>query len=151
MHKLYYSIVIDAPKEKVWDTMIDIDSYRLWTEVFSPGSHYVGDWSKGSKILFGSNETGSMSGMVSQIKEYEPYEYISIKHIGFLQDGKEDTSSELVKEWSGALENYTFKEKDGRTELLVDIDVLSEEHEDMAQKWPEALQKLKQLAENEAH
>lgn len=52
MHRLHFSIVIDAPKEKVWHTMLDEDSYRAWTQVFADGSHYVGDWSKGSKILF---------------------------------------------------------------------------------------------------
>ena len=51
MDKLHFSIVIKAPKEKVWDTMLNEDSYRVWTEVFMPGSHYVGDWNKGSKIL----------------------------------------------------------------------------------------------------
>lgn len=148
MRKLHYSIVINAPKEKVWDTMLNQDSYRLWTEVFSPGSQYVGDWSKGSKMLFlAPDETGAMSGMVSRIKGNRPYEYISIEHIGTVQDGKEDTSGEAVKEWAGALENYTFKEMDGRTEVMVDVDTAEGEYEEMLQTiWPKALQKLKQLA-----
>ena len=150
MRKLHYSIVINAPKEKVWDTMLGKDSYRQWTEIFSPGSHYIGDWSKGSKMLFlGPEETGAMSGMVSLIKENRPYEYISIEHIGIVQNGKEDTSSEAVNEWAGALENYTFKEMDDRTEVLVDVDTAEGEYEEMFQTtWPKALQKLKQLAED---
>ena len=109
MHKLHFSIVINASKEKVWNTMLDKDSYRLWTDIFSPGSHYVGDWSKGSKILFlGPEENGVIFGMVSRIKENDPYKYISIEHIGFVQNGKEDTSSESATKWAGALENYTF-------------------------------------------
>jgi len=141
-------MVIDAPKEKVWRTMLDDDTYRVWTEAFMPGSHYIGEWSKGSKILFlAPGEKGELSGMVSRIKENRPYEYISIEHIGVVQDGKEDTSSEAVKQWAGALENYTFKEKDGRTELRVDLDS-AEEYQEMFQDiWPKALQKLKELAE----
>jgi uncharacterized protein YndB with AHSA1/START domain len=149
MRKLHFSIVINASKEKVWNTMLDMDTYQLWTDVFAPGSQYIGDWSKGSKMLFlGPDETGAMGGMVSRIKENRPYEYISIEHIGIVQNGKEDTSSESVKEWVGALENYTFKEMGDRTEVLVDMDTAEEEYEEMLQTtWPKALQKLKQLAE----
>ncbi|MCQ6961774.1 SRPBCC family protein [Methanolobus chelungpuianus] len=150
MHKLHFSIGINTSREKVWNTMLGRDTYRLWTDVFGPGSHYVGDWSKGSKMLFlGPEETGAMSGMVSRIKENRPYEYISIEHIGIVQDGKEDTTSESVKGWAGALENYTFKEVGSTTEVLVDVDTAEGEYEQMFQAtWPEALQKLKQLAEN---
>jgi len=52
MGKLQYSIVINAPKEKVWKTMLNKDTYEKWTDVFMPGSSYVGDWTEGSKILF---------------------------------------------------------------------------------------------------
>lgn len=148
MHRLHFSIVIDAPKEKVWNTMLSQDTYQLWTGVFGQGSSYVGDWSKGSKMLFlAPDETGSMSGMVSRIKENRPYEYVSIEHVGIVQNGKEETSGESVKEWAGALENYTFRETGNRTEVLVDVDT-KEEYEEMFQTtWPEALQKLKELAE----
>lgn len=128
--------------------MLDEDSYRVCTEAFTPGSSYVGDWSKGSKILFlAPDESGNLSGMVSRIKENQQYRYISIEHIGIVQDGKEDTTSESVKTWAGALENYTFKETDGATELVVDLDT-DEEYKDMFQNiWPKALQKLKELSE----
>lgn len=143
MQKLHFSIVINAPKEKVWNTMLNADTYRLWTDVFMPGSHYVGDWSEGSKMLFlAPDENGKMSGMVSKIKENQPYEYVSIENIGEVENGKEE-----VKEWAGALENYTFNEIDGKTEVLVDIDT-NEEFKEMFQDiWPKALEKLKELAE----
>jgi len=90
MQKLKFSIEINATKEKVWNTMLEDKTYRIWTEAFSKGSHYIGDWSKGSKILFlGPNENGEMGGMVSRIKENKKYEFISIEHIGMVQDGKE--------------------------------------------------------------
>lgn len=147
MEKLNFSIVINAPKEKVWHIMLDDETYRAWTEAFASGSYYKGDWNKGSKILFlAPGEKGEM-GMVSRIKENRPYEYISIEHLGFVQDGKEDTSSEEVKKWAGALENYTFREKDGATELLVDMDSNDEYKEMFQDMWPKALQKLKELAE----
>ncbi len=149
MNKLHFSITINAPKEKVWNTMLDDATYRVWTEAFAAGSHYVGDWSKGSKILFLGPDptTGKMGGMVSRIKENRLHEYISIEHLGMVNDGKEDTSSEAVKAWAGAYENYTFKKVDGGTEVLVDTDTTEEFTEMFQSAWPKALQKLKELAE----
>lgn len=148
MQKLNFSIVINSSKEKVWDTMLEDKTYRIWTEAFSPGSHYVGNWDKGSKILFlGPNEKGIMGGMVSRIKENKLYEYISIEHLGVVENGKEDTTSEAVKQWAGSLENYTFKDLNGKTELLVDMDINDEYKEMFEGMWPAALKKLKELTE----
>lgn len=71
-------------------------------------------------------ETGQEGGMVSRIAENRPHEYISIEHIGIIQNGIEDTTSEAAKKWASAFENYTFKERDGATEVLVDVDVEDE-------------------------
>ena len=148
MQKLNFKIDINAPKEKVWDTMLEDKTYRQWTEAFSQGSHFVGSWNKGSKILFlGPNEQGIMGGMVSRIKENRLHEYISIEHLGMVQDGKEDTTSDAVKQWAGSLENYSFKDINGKTELLVDMDI-NDDYKDMFNDmWPKALQKLKELSE----
>jgi uncharacterized protein YndB with AHSA1/START domain len=149
MQKLHYSIVIKAPAAKVWTAMLDDKTYRLWTEAFSPGSYYKGDWNTGSKILFlGPGEQGE-SGMVSRIKENRKHEFISIEHLGMIQNGKEDTSSEESKVWAGALENYTFTEKNGSTELRIDLTGnLAEEFVTMFDgMWPNALKKLKAIAE----
>lgn len=148
MQKLNFSVVINAPKEKVWDTMLDDKTYRVWTEAFAPGCYFKGDWNKGSKILFlAHGEKGDM-GMVSRIKENRLHEFISIEHIGMVENGNEDTTSDAVKGWVGALENYTFKEKNGATEVLVDTDTVDEYKEMFEGMWPNALQKLKELAES---
>ena len=148
MQKLNFSIIINSPKEKVWNTMLEDKTYRQWTEAFSAGSHYVGDWNKGSKILFlGPDEKGKMGGMVSRIKDNRKHEYISIEHLGIVHDGNEDTTSDAVKQWAGSLENYTFKDRNGKTELLVDMDI-NDEYKDMfSEMWPKSLEKLKALAE----
>ena len=148
MNKLNFSIVIDAPISKVWETMLGDKTYRIWTEEFAPGSHYVGNWNKDSKILFlGPSNDGKLAGMVSRIKENKLHEFISIEHLGEIYDGIEDTTSDRVKNWAGALENYTFINKEGKTELVVDMD-LNEEFKEMFEgMWPKALQKLKSLCE----
>lgn len=149
MQKLHYSIVIYAPKEKVWHTMLDDLTYRQWTEAFHPGSYYQGDWAKGSKIVFlgPDPETGKEGGMVSRIAENKPYEFISIEHVGIVKDGAEDTTSAEATKWAPAFENYTFKEKDGATEVLVDMDALEDNAKMFDDMWPKALTKLKELAE----
>lgn len=148
MDKLHFSIVINAPKEKVWDTMLEDKTYRLWTEPFMAGSHFKGDWNKGSKILFlAPDKDGKMGGMVSRIKENRKYEYVSIEHLGVVSDGKEDTTSAEVQAWAGGLENYTLKEKNEQTEVLVDLDSNEEYAEMFNGMWPKALQKLKEVSE----
>jgi hypothetical protein len=143
MEKLHFSIVINASNKKVWETMLGNDTYKIWTDVFGPGSYFVGDWSEGSKMLFlAPDEKGKLSGMVSKIKENKPYEFVSIEHIGEVEDGKEE-----VTDWAGALENYTFKKIDGKTELLVDVDITEDFKELFQGLWPKALHKLKELAE----
>ena len=148
MEKLNFSILIDAPKEKVWNTMIEDNTYRMWTEEFTPGSYYTGNWNKGSKILFlAPGNDGKTGGMVSRIKENRLHEYISIEHLGEVIDGVEDTTSDRVKDWAGALENYTFVDKNGKTELVVEMYINKEFKEMFENIWPMALQKLKELCE----
>jgi hypothetical protein len=149
MNKLHFSITINAQKAKVWNTMLEAATYRVWTEPFSAGSHYIGDWSQGSKILFlGPNpNTGKRGGMVSRIAENRLHDFLSIEHLGMVLDGIEDTTSDAVKGWAGAHENYSFNEKNGKTEVLVDIDITEDFKEMFEGMWPKALQKLKELAE----
>lgn len=151
MQKLHFSITINAPKEKVWHTMLDDKTYREWTAAFNPGSYYKGDWSKGSKILFigPDPKTGEEGGMVSRIAENKPYEFISIEHLGIVKNGVEDTTSEEARKWAPAFENYTFKEKGGATEVLVEMDIEDENKKMFEEMWPKALQKLKEIAEKQ--
>ncbi len=153
MEKLHYSIKINAPKQKVWETLIGEKTYLEWTAPFSPnpsvsGSKVEGDWSLGSKMLFlAQDEQGKMGGMVSRIAQNKPYEYLSIEHLGIVNDGVEDTTSPEAKKWAPAFENYTLNEIDGVTEFTVDQD-MQEEYVDMFnQMWPKALAKLKEVSE----
>lgn len=150
MEKLHTSIVIHAPKQKVWETMLNDATYRQWTGAFNPGSYYKGDWSEGSKILFlGPDPAGKEGegGMVSRIAENRQYEFISIQHQGIVKNGVEDTESEEAKKWAPAFENYTFTEKDGSTELSVDMDIAPEYKDMFEGMWSKALEKLKELSE----
>jgi uncharacterized protein YndB with AHSA1/START domain len=145
---MHFSIIIDASKEKVWDTMLQDATYRQWTAAFGPGSYYEGSWETGSDIRFlAPNDKGTVDGMVSRIKENRPYELMSIEHVGTMHDGQLVAPNDKGTAWKGALENYTFTETDGKTEVKVDIDVEDEFVEVFGDMWPKGLQKLKEIAE----
>ena len=118
MHKLSFSIIIDAPKEKVWHTMLDDTTYRQWTSAFQEGSYAVTDWQQGSKAMF---LTPAGEGMVSRIVTHRPTEFLSIEHLGTVRNGVEDTDSDGVKGWNGALENYTLRETNGTSTLAIEM------------------------------
>jgi hypothetical protein len=149
MQKIHFSIHINAPKEKVWEIMLDDVIYREWTLPFNEsGSYYVGDWSEGSKMIFlGPDPEKGVGGMVSRIKENRPYEFMSIEHVGEISNGVEDTESEAVQKWKGAHENYTFEDEEGGTKLTIDLDMTEEFKDYMEAAWPKALEILKELAE----
>ena len=144
MEKIHFSILIDASPEKIWKVLWDDETYRKWTSAFAEGSYAETDWRQGSKVIF---TDGKGSGMVSRIAENKPNEFMSIEHLGMLKDGVEDTTSDAVKAWAGAHEDYTLKKINDKTELNVDMDV-NEEYKDMfSTMWPKALQNVKELAE----
>lgn len=144
MERQKFSIRINAPREKVWKTLWEDASYRAWTSAFSEGSYAKTDWKKGSKVYFlNSND----EGMVAEIADARPNEYMSIRHLGEVKGGVEDTLSERIKSWAGAMENYTLQTVDGKTELIVDMDLTEEMKDYFATTWPKALDKLKELAE----
>jgi len=139
-----FKVTIDAPKEKVWNTLWNDATYREWTSVFAEGSRAESDWKKGSKILF---LDGKGSGMVSVIAEQIPNEFMSFKHLGEVKDGVEDTASEKVSQWAGAFENYTLKMINGKTELIVDMDISDDFADYFLKTFPKALDKVKEIAE----
>lgn len=144
MEKLSFKTSINAPKEKVWKTLWDDATYGKWTSVFSPTSYADTDWKEGSKVLF---LDGGGSGMVSRIETIRPNEFMSFRHLGEVKNGVEDTESDKVKGWAGALENYTLKEVNGITELTVDMDMNEDYKDYFVGTFPKALEQLKLLSE----
>ena len=88
--------------------------------------------------------------MVAEIAENRPNAFISIRHLGFIAKGVEDTSSEAVRSWAPAYENYTFEAVAGGTRVVVDQDVTAEFEHYMNEAWPRALASLKALCEGRA-
>ena len=132
----------------VYKTMLEPETYSEWTSVFNPSSHFIGSWEKGSKILFlGTDRNDIQGGMVSRIRENIPNRFVSIEHLGIVEDGKEVYSGQKVEEWAGAIENYTFIDNDRYTLVEIDLDVASDYVVYFAETWPKALDTLKSICE----
>jgi len=147
-NSMHFEITIKASVEMVYKKMLESETYSEWTSVFNPSSHFSGSWEKGSKILFlGTDRNGTRGGMVSRIRENIPNRFVSIEHLGIVEDGEEIYSGPKVEVWAGALENYTFIPKGSDTLLEIDLDVDSDWKNYFAETWPKALKKLKSICE----
>jgi hypothetical protein len=144
--RIHFQTTIQAPVSVVWEKMLGAESYPRWTSPFVEGSYYEGSWSRGSRIRF---LTPSGKGMVAEIAESRPTEFISIRHLGFVANGIEDTDSDSVRAWAPAYENYTFNPVPEGTRLVVDQDVTDDFERFMQDRWPKALDLLKQLCEEQ--
>jgi len=144
MKTLHFSIWIQAPRERVYHTMLNAESYQQWTSVFMEGSYYKGTWDEGQTIRF---LAPNGCGMISQVAVNRPHEFVSLKHVGWIENGVEDTDSEQARSWLPAYENYTFTERDGGTELTIVQDTLESCEQEMSAMWLKGLDKLKSLCE----
>lgn len=151
MEKIQFDVNINAPAQKVYDLMLGISdktTYEQWTALFNPTSTYEGNWNKGSKIHFlGNDDQGNAGGMVSEIAENIPNQFVSIRHYGLLQNNKEITEGPEVEKWANGFENYTFEENNGITAVTVDLDTSEDFVDYMNDSFPKALEKLKEICE----
>lgn len=148
MKRLHYNIDINASAAKVADTMLGKATYKKWTEAFNPTSDFEGSWEKGATIQFtGISKEGKKEGMVAEVMEHIPNEFVSLRHYGVLDGDRVITEGPAVAGWGGALENYTFKEQDGKTTVSVAVDCSEQYLDYFDNTWPLALGKLKVLAE----
>jgi len=151
MEKLKFTVSIKASANKVFDVMLGISNkstYEQWTALFNPTSTYEGSWEKGSKILFvGTDDKGEKGGLVSEISEYIPNQFVSIRHYGLVKANEEITQGPDVEKWANGNENYSFVENNGITTVTVELDTTEEFLDHMRQTYPKALDKLKEICE----
>lgn len=143
MQTLHFTTTIHAPVSKVRDTMLNHPTYEQWTSAFSEWSTY--EWSRDqwSDITFGDG-SGSWAGMVATIASNRLHEYISIQHLGMIDENKTLTNFE-----SESFENYSFTSiDDTTTKVDVEMTAMPDERVPMfSEMRPQALQLLKNLCE----
>lgn len=128
--------------------MLDKETYSKWTSIFMKGAYYEGSWQKGERIKFLGPNTEGMSAVIA---ENNPFEFLSIKHLGPVIEGLEYIDLPGRHSSSFGFENYTFSEKYGGTELRIDLEVEPEYEDQMKEIWPKALAKLKKICETHTH
>lgn len=144
-------IVIHAEPQKVWETMLDPEAFKIWCAAFMPGSFYRGEWSEGSIIRFlGADEEGKEHGMVTKIVEYNPYSLIRAEHIGVVEAGQDRFEGDVFDEWIPSIEEYQYDPAPEGTTLKVRTSVPESHREDFEKSWDEALSILKSLVEQPA-
>ncbi|HYF01937.1 MAG TPA: SRPBCC domain-containing protein [Patescibacteria group bacterium] len=139
------SIEINASKEKIWDVLLQDETYRKWTSAFHEGSYAEGDFSEGSTVRFLGPEG---DGMVSKVAVHKPNDTITFEHQGMILKGKEDFDSPEVQDWKGFLETYTVTENGGISRLDISCDTAPKWYDSFDQMWTKALASVKELAEN---
>ena len=149
MKKLNLETEINNSSENVWDSIVNKTKYDRWTSAFGETSHFEGGWNKGDTIWFlAFNQDGQKMGMISEIAESRFPEFISIRHLGQILNGVADYTSDEVKKWAPAFENYTFERLgESKTLFKLDMDVNEEYYDMFMQMWPNALALLKQVSE----
>lgn len=144
MKSLTFEVTINAPRATAWRNMLDAEGYRFWTAPFCEGSYFVGSWDEGTRIQFLSP---SGDGMSSVIAENRLHEYLSIRHVGMIENGVEDTTSDKIRAWAPAYENYRFVDAPGGCRVIVTLDAAPEWEQYMQGTFPKALERLKELCE----
>lgn len=145
MPTMNFSTTINAPKEKVWRTLWEDETLREWTGIIDEGTYMKGELKEGNTVEFISAVNGY--GVTSLVKKVIPNEYVLFQQ---LMDTKDSGQQERDKEWTGGKESYTLTEKDGHTTLTGQLDVPAELEEIFADRYPKALARVKEMAEQAA-
>ena len=141
METLEYKIEINAAPEKVWTTLWDDMSYRQWTSAFTEGSFYVGTWEEESIVKFFDPNN---NGMYSRVLKNEANKEMTFLHLGEIYDGVE-----TPQDWGDATESYLLEETENGTNLIARIKTSEEFKSFFEEKFPNALQNVKNLSENQ--
>ena len=138
------SIEINAPVEKIWDVLLQDQNNRIWYAEFSPGAFAETTWQEGTKVAFKDDGGGGIFGTIVA-NQYG--KLLSIEYQGIINANQEDYDSEEAQQVKGGREIYRLADKNGATQLEIEVDMGEEMYEMMAGAWDKALQKIKELAE----
>ena len=97
---------------------------------------------EGNEIQFISSVNGD--GVTDRIEKLIPNEFVLFRHSS---DTQESGQLEREKEWTGGSESYFLSEDKGVTTLVVKSDIPKEQEEIFRNRFPEALKRIKALAE----
>lgn len=149
MKTINQSIEIQATKETIWASIVNVNKYKVWAESFHEGSTFEGIWQKGAKLKFLANdEKGEPMGMISEVVVFDHLKDISIQPLGFFGGGEEDFSSDELQKWTPTLESYHIETVSEGVQKFSVTQTVPDEYFDMLNdSWKPALEKLKEVCE----
>lgn len=143
MKTIQFNIAINAPAERVWESLWSDAGYRHWTEAFQQGSHAETDWQEGGPVRFLGPDGSGMYSTIESAKR--PTEMIFLHH-GEVRNGV----AQPPAPWAGARERYFLHEENGGTRVEVVLDGNDEMAAYFLSTFPVALERLKHWAEGAA-
>lgn len=141
MEKLSYEIQINATPEKIWTVLWGEMTYRQWTAAFAEGSFYQGNLEEGSIVKFLDPNN---NGMFSRVEKNVPNQEMKFLHLGEIFAGVE-----TPQDWGEATESYILKETEEGTTLKSEIQTPPEFKSFFEEKFPKALEIVKNLSQNQ--
>ncbi len=146
MKNYEFTVSIDADANTVWDALWKAENYLQWAKVFSPETYADNyDWKEGNIVKFLGKDN---NGMYAVIEEHVPALQMTFKYLGEIVDGKEVPFEMHQTKELGGTESYLLRPQEMGTDLNVEV-VFPEEYEDfLKEKYPLALQKIKEIAES---
>jgi uncharacterized protein YndB with AHSA1/START domain len=142
--KLTFEVSINASASTIWNIMWDKKTYTDWTTPFCAGTYFTGEIELGSRIHF---IAPSFEGMYSDVFYLVPNKLIVFKHIGNLKELKELPLDTETEKWTGSFETYRLNEFEGITTVTTEVDCMDDYINYMNEKFPLALQELKNISE----
>lgn len=139
MKILTFKTEIKASVQQVWEVLWQPENYTKWASAFQEGSFYKGELKQGNEVLLLTPED---HGMFSKIDVYKDNEELTFLHLGEVINGEK---GEVIYE--NAFESYDLKPTKTGTLLKIELNCHNDYVENMNRMFPEALDKIKTLAE----
>lgn len=139
MKTITFKTEINAPIKKVWNTIWNEDSYKVWTQHFASGSYYESDWEVHGVTKFLGPEN---NGMLSTITKLEIPKEVIFNHLADINNGIEGKSY-----GEGGFEKYELSENDNITTLVISVDIIDEYEQNMNVGFSNGLKEIKRIAE----
>lgn len=140
-----HSIEINASKEKVWEVLWSDRTFRDWASIIDEGTYREGALQEGHEIHFISSVSGY--GVASKVEDFILYKKVSLRQIADVKIDKDGVIEKRDQQWTGGIESYELEESNGKVTLSVTQDVPQELVEYFETKLPQALERVKVLAE----
>jgi uncharacterized protein YndB with AHSA1/START domain len=145
MQTLQHSIEINASKENVWEALLNDKDLRDWTSIIDEGTYMDGILLEGNEVNFISSSSGY--GVASKVEKLIPNKYVSFLWTADVKIGEGGSLEKRAQQWTGGKEVYEIEEKPNKVMLTLTQEIPDELVEDFKIKIPQALNRVKILAE----